>query len=61
MTAFELAFGRRPFRRRKSRDLTHAICRSHLKFPPDAETKFSGEGLLVLQKVRGVTIMPPSP
>ena len=54
VTAFELTFGRRPFRGRKSSELTHAICRGHLKFPHDAEEKCSREGLVALRAVRRI-------
>lgn len=47
---FELAFGRRPFHGRKTGDLTHSICRGTLKFPHDAETKFSVDGLVALRE-----------
>lgn len=48
---FELAFGRRPFHGRKSGDLTHSICHGTLKFPHDAENKFSVDGLVALREV----------
>ncbi|KAF8515909.1 kinase-like domain-containing protein [Gautieria morchelliformis] len=47
--AYELVFGRRPFRGKTNSDLTHAISRDHLKFPEDAESKCSREGLYALR------------
>lgn len=49
--AFELAFGRRPFHGKKSSEMTHSICRGPLKFPHDAEKKFSVDGLVALREV----------
>jgi len=49
VTAYELAFGRRPWHRRKGQDLTAAICRGTLKFPEDAEEKISRDGLIALR------------
>jgi len=46
--AYELIFGRRPFRGKTNSDLTHAITRETLKFPEDASTKCSREGMYVL-------------
>lgn len=53
--AYELVFGRRPFRGKTNSDLTHSITRDHLKFPEDAESKCSREGLLAFKGVRRVT------
>ncbi|KAF8585440.1 kinase-like protein [Ramaria rubella] len=47
--AYELVFGRRPFRGKTNSDLTHSISRDHLKFPDDAETKCSREGMQALK------------
>ncbi|KAF8515907.1 kinase-like domain-containing protein [Gautieria morchelliformis] len=52
VTAFELAFGRRPFRGRRIGEVTRAICRGHLKFPQDVESKFSADGIGVLKRQR---------
>lgn len=49
--AYELIFGRRPFRGKTNSDLTHSITREHLKFPEDAETKCSWEGMHALKAV----------
>jgi serine/threonine kinase 32 len=49
--AYELVFGRRPFRGKTNSDLTHAISRDHLKFPEDAESKCSRDGLYALRGV----------
>jgi len=46
--AYELIFGKRPFRGKTNSDLTHAITRETLKFPEDASTKCSREGMFVL-------------
>ncbi|CAE6413533.1 unnamed protein product [Rhizoctonia solani] len=46
--AYELIFGKRPFRGKTNSDLTHAITRDSLKFPEDASTKCSREGVYVL-------------
>ncbi|KAG8998168.1 hypothetical protein FRB94_010422 [Tulasnella sp. JGI-2019a] len=46
--AYELVFGRRPFRGKTNSDLTHSITRDPLRFPEDAETKCSREGILAL-------------
>jgi len=48
--AFELVFGRRPFRGRTNSDLTHSISRDHLKFPDDTDTKCSREGVYALKQ-----------
>jgi len=47
--AYELIFGRRPFRGKTNADLTHSIARDHLKFPDDSDTKCSREGMLALR------------
>jgi serine/threonine kinase 32 len=51
--AFELVFGRRPFRGKTNSDLTHAIAKDPLRFPDDAESKCSRAGM---QALRGVSI-----
>ncbi|KIJ55102.1 hypothetical protein M422DRAFT_57733 [Sphaerobolus stellatus SS14] len=47
--AYELIFGRRPFRGKTNSDLTHSITREHLKFPEDADSKCSKEGMHALK------------
>ncbi|ESK96425.1 agc yank protein kinase [Moniliophthora roreri MCA 2997] len=47
--AYELIFGRRPFRGRTNSDLTHSITKDPLKWPEDAEKKCSRSGMLVLK------------
>lgn len=42
--AYELIFGRRPFRGRTNSDLTHAISKGIFRFPDDADQKCSQEG-----------------
>jgi len=49
--AYELLFGRRPFRGKTNSDLTHSIVRDQLKFPEEADKKCSREGLLCLKGV----------
>lgn len=50
--AYELTFGRRPFRGRTNADLTHAIARDPVRFPEDSEKKCSKEGTMALKDVR---------
>ena len=50
--AYELIYGRRPFRGRTNHDLTHAICRDPVRFPED-DTKCSREGRMALKDVSG--------
>ncbi|KAG6331272.1 hypothetical protein ID866_7817 [Astraeus odoratus] len=47
--AYELLFGRRPFRGKTNTDLTHSITRDHLRFPEDADKKCSRAGIHVLK------------
>lgn len=47
--AYELIFGRRPFRGRTNTDLTYSISKDPLKWPEDAEKKCSRPGMLVLK------------
>ncbi|GJE91076.1 kinase-like protein [Phanerochaete sordida] len=47
--AYELIFGRRPFRGKTNSDLTHSIVKDHLRFPEDAESKCSRPGLQALK------------
>jgi len=48
--AYELVFGKRPFRGRTNSDLTHSISKDTLRFPEDAESKCSRAGI---QAIRG--------
>jgi serine/threonine kinase 32 len=50
--AFELLFGRRPFRGRTNTALTHSISKDALRFPENAEQKCSIVGLKFLSGVR---------
>ena len=50
--AYELIFGRRPFRGRTNSDLTYSITKDPLKWPEDAEKKCSRAGMQVLKGVR---------
>lgn len=50
--AYELIFGRRPFRGKTNSDLTHSISKDSLRFPEDAESKCSRAGLQALKGVR---------
>ena len=54
--AYELVFGRRPFRGKTNSDLTHAISRDVLRFPDDVEEKCSKEGRLALREVGHIFI-----
>jgi len=47
--AYELIFGRRPFRGKTNSDLTYSISKDPLKFPEDAENKCTRNGLQVLK------------
>ncbi|KAI0091767.1 kinase-like domain-containing protein [Irpex rosettiformis] len=47
--AYELIFGRRPFRGKTNSDLTHSISKDHLRFPEDADAKCSRAGLQALK------------
>jgi len=49
--AFELIFGRRPFRGKSTSDLTHSITHAHVKFPEDAGSKCSTQGLAALKSM----------
>ncbi|KAF9245341.1 kinase-like domain-containing protein [Melanogaster broomeanus] len=47
--AYELLFGRRPFRGKTNSDLTHSISKDSLRFPEDADKKCSRAGMLALK------------
>jgi len=47
--AYELIFGRRPFRGRSNNDLTYSITKDPLKWPEDADKKCSRAGIQVLK------------
>ncbi|KAK7679470.1 hypothetical protein QCA50_017524 [Cerrena zonata] len=47
--AYELIFGRRPFRGKTNSDLTHSICKDALRFPEDANSKCSKAGIQALK------------
>jgi len=47
--AYELIFGRRPFRGRSNSDLTYSISKDPLKWPEDAEKRCSRAGMQVLK------------
>ncbi|KAI0715999.1 kinase-like protein [Cerioporus squamosus] len=47
--AYELIFGRRPFRGKTNSDLTHSISKDTLRFPEDAESKCSRPGIQALK------------
>jgi serine/threonine kinase 32 len=49
--AYELIFGRRPFRGRSNSDLTYSITKDPLKWPEDAEKKCSRGGMQVIKGV----------
>lgn len=56
--AYELLFGRRPFRGKTNADLTHSIGKDSLRFPDDADKKCSRAGMMALKGVSGIF---PSP
>ncbi|KIJ61970.1 hypothetical protein HYDPIDRAFT_95500 [Hydnomerulius pinastri MD-312] len=47
--AYELIFGRRPFRGKTNSDLTHSISKDNLRFPEDADKKCSRAGMQALK------------
>ncbi|KAG6837156.1 hypothetical protein H0H93_013746 [Arthromyces matolae] len=47
--AYELIFGRRPFRGRTNSDLTYSISKDPLKWPEDADKKCSRAGMQILK------------
>ncbi|KAF8227525.1 kinase-like protein [Tricholoma matsutake] len=47
--AYELIFGRRPFRGRSNSDLTYSISKDPLKWPEDAEKRCTRAGMQVLK------------
>jgi serine/threonine kinase 32 len=49
--AYELIFGRRPFRGRTNTALTHSISKDPLRFPENAEEKCSKAGLHFIKGV----------
>lgn len=51
VVAYELIFGRRPFRGKTNHDLTSSIAKDPLKFPEDCEKKCSRQGMAVLTAV----------
>lgn len=55
--AYELIFGRRPFRGRTNTDLTHSIVKDSLRFPEDSDNKCSREGIQALRMVSGHSLL----
>lgn len=55
--AYELIFGRRPFRGRTNSDLTHSIVKDSLRFPEDGASKCSREGMQALRMVSGLHLL----
>ncbi|KAF9221452.1 kinase-like protein [Gyrodon lividus] len=47
--AYELLFGRRPFRGKTNSDLTHSISKDSLRFPEDADRRCSRAGMQALK------------
>jgi len=47
--AYELLFGRRPFRGKSNAELTYSISKDHLKFPEDYSEKCSRAGMQVVK------------
>lgn len=56
--AYELIFGRRPFRGRTNSALTHSISKDPLRFPEGAEEKCSKAGMQFLKWVSNVFLFP---
>lgn len=56
--AYELMFGKRPFRGKTNSALTHSIIKEALSWPEDAPGKCSTEGM---QAIRGVRPSPRPP
>jgi serine/threonine kinase 32 len=54
--AYELIFGRRPFRGKTNGDLTHSISNDPLKFPEDCEKKCSRQGMIALKAVSDLSL-----
>lgn len=50
--AYELIFGRRPFRGRTNTALTQSISKDSLRFPENAESKCSKDGMRAIKGVR---------
>ena len=57
--AFELLFGRRPFRGRTNTALTHSISKDALRFPENADQKCSSAGLHFVGEVRPPFLLVP--
>jgi serine/threonine protein kinase len=57
--AYELIFGRRPFRGRTNSALTHSISKDPLRFPENASEKCSSAGLTFIRAVR--SLFPSAP
>ncbi|CDO77658.1 hypothetical protein BN946_scf184969.g9 [Trametes cinnabarina] len=55
--AYELIFGRRPFRGKTNSDLTHSIVKDSLRFPEDVESRCSRAGI---QALKGLLDRDPS-
>jgi serine/threonine kinase 32 len=56
--AYELLFGRRPFRGKTNTDLTYSISKDSLRFPDDADKKCSRAGMMALKGVSGSCRLP---
>ncbi|KAI6112777.1 kinase-like domain-containing protein [Pisolithus sp. B1] len=50
--AYELLFGRRPFKGRTNTDLTHSITKDHLRFPEDKDKRCSRPAILAIKGSR---------
>jgi len=51
IVAYELLFGKRPYRGKTNSSLTQSILKDHIKFPDNAEQIVSPEGLDLLKGV----------
>lgn len=54
VVAYELLFGKRPFRGKTNSSLTQAILKEQMKFPENADTLVSAEGM---DCIRGVGVL----
>lgn len=55
--AYELIFGRRPFRGKTNSDLTYSIAKDPLRFPEDAESRCTRAGIQALRGVRCYSLL----
>lgn len=58
IVAYELLFGKRPYRGKTNSSLTQSILKEHIRFPDNAEQIVSPEGL---DCIKGVILRRPNP